>query len=245
MSVCNSNAITDHTECSPIIGGLLYLFLHFKDVKIAALLDSGSTTNLMSYSLYSRLPNSVKSNLQPLSFDKLELANGSFVTMIGTARVTLYVPRLSKTMHVVFHVLEQTSQPVILGTHFLAQSGISLDFSDPGKCSDIVCHRNYKVISRTSIVLSPESEAVVFGSISSQNLYPGVQGMCTQHHSFSKSDVVSCKCVGVVSIDNAIPVKLLNATSSPIVLGKGTKIATFTPIDSSFSIKPVDRNIDM
>ena len=90
----------------------------------------------------------VKSNLQPLSFDKLELANGSFVTMIGTARVTLYVPRLSKTMHVVFHVLEQTSQPVILGTHFLAQSGISLDFSDPGKCSDIVCHRNYKVISK-------------------------------------------------------------------------------------------------
>ena len=46
MSVCNSNAITDHTECSPIIGGLLFLFLHFKDVKIAALLDSGSTTNL-------------------------------------------------------------------------------------------------------------------------------------------------------------------------------------------------------
>ena len=125
----------------------------------------------------------------------LELANGSFVTMIGTARVTLYVPRLSKTMHVVFHVLEQTSQPVILGTHFLAQSGISLDFSDPGKCSDIVCHRNYKVTSRTSIVLSPESEAVVFASISSQNVYPGVQGMCTQHHSFSKSDVVSCKCV--------------------------------------------------
>lgn len=92
MSVCNSNAITDHTECSPITGGLLYLFLHFKDVKIAALLDSGSTTNLMSYSLYSRLPNSVKSNLQPLSFDKLELANGSFVTMIGTARVTCIYP---------------------------------------------------------------------------------------------------------------------------------------------------------
>ena len=86
--LCYSNAITDHTEYSPIIGGLLYFFLHFKDVKIAALLDSGSTTNLMSYSLYSRLPNSVKSNLQTLSFNKLEFANGSFVTMIGTARAT-------------------------------------------------------------------------------------------------------------------------------------------------------------
>ena len=140
--------------------------------------------------------------------------------MIGTERVTLFVPRLSKIMHFIFHVLEQTSQPVILGT----QSGISLDFSDPGKCSDIVCHRNYKVTCRTSIVLSPESEAVVFASISSQNVHPGVQGICTHHQSFSKSDMVSCKCVGVVSIDNAITVKLLNATSSPIVLDKGNKI---------------------
>ena len=114
----------------------------------------------MSYSLYSRLPNSVKSSLQPLSFDKLELANGSFVTMIGTARVTLYVPRLGKTMHVVFHVLEQKYQPVILGTHFLAQSGISLDFSDPGKCSDIVCHRNYKVKQESSLVIYLNKETL-------------------------------------------------------------------------------------
>ena len=47
---------------------------------------------------------------------------------------------------------------------------------------------------------------------------------------FSKSDVVSCKCVGVVSIEKVIPVKLLNATSSPIVLVKGNKIVTFTPL---------------
>ena len=62
---------------------------------------------------------------------------------------------------------------------------------------------------------------------------------------FSKSDVVSCKCVDVVSIEKVIPVKLLNATSSPIVLVKCNKIVTFTPIDSLLSIKNVDRNIDM
>ena len=64
-------------------------------------------------------------------------------------------------------------------------------------------------------------------------------------HPAPKSDVVSCKCFGVVSIDKVIPVKLLNATSSPIVLVKGNKIVTFAPIDSLFSIKTVDRNIDM
>lgn len=68
----------------------------------------------MSFSLYSHLPNSVKSALRPLSFDKLQLANGSLITMFGTTRVKLYVPRLHKHMHVVFHVLGQTSQPVIL-----------------------------------------------------------------------------------------------------------------------------------
>ena len=71
MSECNSNAITDHTDCSPIIGGLLILFFHFKDDKIAELLDSDSTTNLITFSLYSRLPNSVKFNLQQLFFDKI------------------------------------------------------------------------------------------------------------------------------------------------------------------------------
>lgn len=78
--------------------------------------------------------NSVKSALKEFSFDKLELANGSFITMLGTARVKVYVPRLHKYMYVVFHVLEHKFQPVIRGTQFLAQSGISLDFSDPGKC---------------------------------------------------------------------------------------------------------------
>lgn len=231
---CNQNFLSD----SDPVGYLLYLFLHFNDFKVAALLDSGSTTNLMSFSLYSHLPQSVKSALRPLSFDKLELANGSLITMLGTTRVKLYMPRLHKHMHVVFHVLEQTSQPVILGTHFLAQSGISLSFSEPGKCSDIIYHRNYKVINKTAIVLSPESEAVVFGSISGPCLYPGVHGLC-KHHNLATSKVVSCKCIGVVSVENTIPVKLLNATDTTIVIPKGTKISTFTPLDSTFCISPV------
>jgi hypothetical protein len=239
VSTCIDDSYT------PVLGSLLYLYLHFQDVKIAALLDSGSTTNLMSVSLYNRLPKSVKSELKELSFDKLELANGSCITMLGTARVKVYVPRLHKCMHVVFHVLEQTSQPVILGTQFLALSGISLDFSDPGKCSDVVYHKNYKVVSRTTIVLSPESEAVVFGSISDSRVYPGVHGMCSQHHSFAKSNVVSCKCIGVVDIDNTIPIKLLNATDTSIVINRGTKIATFTPFDHSCSVIPFEKSVPL
>lgn len=153
LCACDSSCINDNFTL--VLGSLLYLYLHFQDVKIASLLDSGSTTNLMSFALYNRLPNSVKSALKEFSLDKLELANGSFITMLGTARVKVYVPRLHIHLYVVFHVLEQTSQPVILGTQFLAQSGISLGFSDPGKCSDVVYHNNYKVVSRSTIVLSP------------------------------------------------------------------------------------------
>lgn len=60
----------------------------------------------------------MKSALKEFSFDKLELANGSFITMLGTARVKVYVPRLHKYMYVVFHVLEHKFQPVIRGTQF-------------------------------------------------------------------------------------------------------------------------------
>lgn len=50
---CNQNLLSD----SEPVGYLLYLFLHFNDFKVAALLDSGSTTNLMSFSLYSHCHN--------------------------------------------------------------------------------------------------------------------------------------------------------------------------------------------
>lgn len=125
--LCASDSTCINANFTRVFGSLLYLYLHFHDVKIAALLDSGSTTNLMAFALYNRLPNSVISALKEFSFDKLELANGSFITMLCTARVKVYVPQLHKYMYVVFHVLEQTSQPVILDTQFLAQSGISLE----------------------------------------------------------------------------------------------------------------------
>lgn len=83
----------------------------------------------VSFALYNRLPNSVKSALKEFSFDKLELANGSFITMLGTARVKVYVPRLHKYLYVVFHVLEQTSQPVILGTQFLTLVNVQMLFT--------------------------------------------------------------------------------------------------------------------
>lgn len=76
LCACDSSCINDNF--TPVLGSLLYLYLHFQDVKIASLLDSGSTTNLMSFALYNRLPNSVKSALKEFSLDKLELANGSF-----------------------------------------------------------------------------------------------------------------------------------------------------------------------
>lgn len=144
--------------------------------------------------------------------------------MLGTTRVKGNVPRLHIYMYVVCcfsctgtDISACHSRHTVFGT-----SGISLNFSDPGKCSDVIYQNNYKVVSRSTIVLSPESEAVVFGSISDSRVYPGVHGMCLQHHSFAKSNALSCKCIGVVDIDNTIPIKELNATNTPIVISRGT-----------------------
>lgn len=59
--LCASDSTCINDNSTAVLGSLLYLYLHFQDVKIAALLDSVSTTNLMSFALYNRLPNSVKS----------------------------------------------------------------------------------------------------------------------------------------------------------------------------------------
>lgn len=72
-------------------------------------------------------------------------------------------------------------------------------------------------------------------SISDSRVHPGVHGMCLQHHSFIKSNAVLCKCIGVVDIDNTIPIQLLNATDTPIVISRGTEIASFTPFDQEVS----------
>lgn len=85
----------------------------------------------------------------------------------------------------------------------------------------------------------------MFGSISDSRVYPGVHGMCLQHLSFAKSDAVSCKCIGVVDIDNTIPIKLLNATDTPIVISRGTKIANFTQFDHSCSVLPFEQNVSV
>lgn len=69
--------------------------------------------------------------------------------------------------------------------------------------------------------------------------------MCLQHHSFAKSNAVSCKCIGVIDIDNTTPVKLLNATHTPIVISRGTKIVTFTLFDHSCSVLPFEQNVSV
>lgn len=166
---------------------------------MAALFDSGSTTNLMSFALYNPLPNSVKSALKEFSFDKLELANGFFFyysawyskgKSVCSSITQIYVCRFSCTGT---DISACHSGHTVFGT---------VRYSDPRICSDVVYHNNYKVVSRNTFVLSPESEAVVFGSISDSRVYPGVHGMCFQPYSFAKSNAVSCKCIGVVDIDD-------------------------------------------
>lgn len=82
----SSNQNKIHCPILIVILFTLFVFTFFMILELQLDYTWNKTTNIMYFSWCNHLPISVKSALKPLSFDKLELANGSSITMLGTTR---------------------------------------------------------------------------------------------------------------------------------------------------------------
>lgn len=95
--------------------------------KIAALIDTGSSINVISQQLFNSIPETHKSWINS-TIEKIVLANNKSVNIVGVSRIKIKIPQGKHW--VLVHMFSQTTDPLLLGTDYLFSKKIVLDFSN-------------------------------------------------------------------------------------------------------------------
>ncbi|CAC5405276.1 unnamed protein product [Mytilus coruscus] len=141
----------------------IYLPVQILNLKIAALVDTGSSINVISQQLFNSIPETHKSWVNSTS-EKIVLANNQSVNIIGVSRIKIQIPQGKHWILV--HVFSQTSHPLLLGTDYLVSKKIMLDFSKL-----TVCSRFCKVKNQKRLSVLPNSEMIVWGKVHNDILH--------------------------------------------------------------------------
>lgn len=212
----------------------LYLPVRFRALQVSALIDTGSAINIISSDLYSSIPRHLKGPIITDVQDKLVLANGQTIGVLGTAVITM---NISGTDHQVYsYVLQHSSHPIILGIIYLRENNMVLDFSQ-----SVAVPKITKVICSKRTTVEPNSEVVVWGQL--LPLLYGQQGLCyNSKYTLSRGLLVS-KSLATISKNRTVPVRILNPTNNPITINKGKPIAQFESITSDHIIQSLDSSL--
>ena len=131
----------------------IYMPVKINHLSVAALIDSGSSINIVSQSFYNLIPDTCKSMIQPIS-EKIVLANNQCVNIIGKCNIKIQAAH--GKYWIPTYVLNQSSHPLILGTNFLISKKIVLDFSQMSMSSKTV-----KVKSQKHFTIKPNTEILI------------------------------------------------------------------------------------
>ncbi|CAC5358750.1 unnamed protein product [Mytilus coruscus] len=95
-------------------------------LKVAALVDSGSSINIMSKSLFDSVSDKQKLSFEQLDCFEIRLANNDTIKVTGTAKIKLYI-ETREEIDIDVYILPVTSHPFILGTDYLMKNDVVLD----------------------------------------------------------------------------------------------------------------------
>ena len=206
----------------------LYVHAQFPNCNVSAMLDSGSSINLMSKKLYDFLSDRAKSKLIPITDDTICLANNQQIKITGCA--TVYGNIEGQQHSVEVSVLEDTSHPLILGANYMQQHGLKLDFSNQS-----VTWNTCKVWAKKRTTIPPNSESILWGKVP-KHLHTGYQGVCSGSSYAHKKKLLVARSVGVVSTNHMVPIKILNPTPNSLTIHKGKPIGEFQILDEKTQI---------
>ena len=85
-----------------------------ENIEISALIDTGSSLNVMSQQSYNSIPATHKFNFKS-AFETITLANNQCVIIFGTSDIKITVSQGKHWIPV--YIMSQTSHPLILGTN--------------------------------------------------------------------------------------------------------------------------------
>ena len=212
----------------------LYLPVKIANLEVSALIDTGSSINVISQQFYNTIHDSYKSRFIPGS-DKITLANNQSIQVYGTSDIKITVPQGKHWITV--YILAQTSHPLILGTNYLFSKKIVLDF-----CNDSVRSKIFKVCTSKPISVPPNTEMLIWGKINGNVRY-GMQGICYSKN-IEKYGLLMAKVVVTLNKDKLVPIKILNFTNDTVVMNKGQIFANFEPLTSDHVFVPICENTD-
>lgn len=193
---------------------------------IAALIDCGSSINIVSLDLFNSLPDKLKSSIIPFN-DTIKLANAIQINVIGTAEITI---KTDKFHTIKVYLLPKTSHPMILGIRYLRTHGINVSFKN------IPSGKSYKIRSDRKLCIERNSELIIWGQLPN-NLSIGMQGVCVNSGILLRSKgVLLAKTLVGISINHTVPLRVLNPTNKCIYIPKGAVLSDFHPIDTGYDI---------
>ncbi|CAG2218656.1 unnamed protein product [Mytilus edulis] len=211
----------------------VHLQVSFEDITIAALVDTGSSINVISQTLYNTLPNKSKLSFEQFP-SEVRLADNTKVKVFGLAKILVTCNNEQHAIEV--YILPFTSHPLILGTNYLHSNNIILDFSNFS-----ANFKSVKVQTHKKLTIPPNSECIVWGHVPTYVL-PGLNGVCSNHKFILEKGLMVAKSLVTVSYNHKVPVKVLNATALSIVIPKDRTIAEFLSLNSDYSYVPIDQS---
>ena len=205
----------------------MYITVLFGDLRIAALVDTGSSINVISKSLYDSISDRHKLYFEQLSESEIRLANNDKIRINGISKLQATIHQKNEIIET--YIIPKTSHPLILGTEYLRENKIVLDFSD------FSCNQKtvpVKTVKR--IELEPNTEYLTFGKLPNY-VTVGLQGICVNSKFSVNHKFLVAKSLVVVPVNRKVPIKLLNASNVKITIPKGKNIAEFSTLSNEYT----------
>ena len=188
----------------------------------------------MSQAMLETLREMMTIDVEPSQFPRMTVASNTHVHILGTVKVKVG-SKLGAT-NVMFHVVGQASHPLILGirTPFLSKKNVILDFRN-----DSIEVSKSKIRARKQVHVPPNSESIIWAKVS-RDVRMGTQGLCNASRDMNRQNVLVAHAVVTVGDRSTVPVRIMNPTNQPAVLGKNLVLADFKALGLSYAITLTD-----
>ena len=203
-------------------------------VGITALVDSGATATIISDTVYTKLHQHKRPLLKPVEC-RMVAANGEDVTTIGLAEFTFSFS--GKLFHLPA-IVANINTEVVIGRDFMQKFSCNLKLKECTLNTEdtvINCFMRgkmgcFRIAAAETVSIPSNNEMVILGNISNKGICQDNIGVIEPNEELiEKKSVLSGRVLA--KANERVPVCLMNPTSNPVVIKKGTLLGTFEPVD--------------